>query len=353
MQNITIPTTQPVVSAQTQTTRDNSNEQPAEPFGRVLARQLEDQSRTNETEDSDADQPDTKNIGAALITGTGSDITGGTQLSVPDGSSALPGDRLTALLPGVAAQPPVNRAQSAADAAHPGPVTTAAKGKAAVTILPSGSATTPSVPAAAATAGMGIAPFASALGALDAHDTSKDTAASQAAIPQPGALTQTALQTLATQPVGQSSPVQTTLSTPLFHNAWADEFSQKITWLATQHSQSAELHLNPPQLGPLNVVIQVNGDQATAMFTSPHAAVRDSIEQALPKLREMLADSGIMLGNATVSDQSPREQRAGQSGQQQKTGEWSGGAPPAVSTNTSDGISRSGRRHSGVVDTFA
>ena len=110
-------------------------------------------------------------------------------------------------------------------------------------------------------------------------------------------------------------PVQMTVNTPVNQDKWADEFSQKITWLASSNKdQTAELHLNPPQLGPLDVVIKVSGDQATALFTSPHAAVRDAMEQAMPRLRDMLADNGIMLGNTTVSDQTPRDQ--GQSGTQ-------------------------------------
>ena len=103
-------------------------------------------------------------------------------------------------------------------------------------------------------------------------------------------------------------PAQVTLNAPFAHSAWGNEFNQKITWLATQREQSAELHLNPPQLGALEVAIKINGDQAAAVFTSPHAAVREAIENSLPKLRELLADNGITLGNVTVGDQSAREQ---------------------------------------------
>lgn len=103
-------------------------------------------------------------------------------------------------------------------------------------------------------------------------------------------------------------PAQVTLNTPFAHSAWGNEFNKKITWLATQREQSAELHLNPPQLGALEVAIKINGDQAAAVFTSPHAAVREAIENSLPKLRELLADNGITLGNVTVGDQSAREQ---------------------------------------------
>ena len=143
------------------------------------------------------------------------------------------------------------------------------------------------------------------------------------------------------------------LSTPVTQPAWADEFSQKVTWMATQRNQNAELHLNPPHLGPLDVVLKMNGDQASAIFTSPHAAVRDAIEQALPRLREMLADSGIMLGNAMVSDQTARNN-------QQNSTRTTAGETANLSVNgvTDDGkvqetIITSRSRHNGMVDTFA
>lgn len=148
-----------------------------------------------------------------------------------------------------------------------------------------------------------------------------------------------------------SSPIS--INPPLAHPAWAEAFSQKVTWMATQRYQSAELHLNPPQLGPLEVVITISGDQATARFTSPHAAVRDAIELALPKLREMLADNGIMLGNAMVSDQSSK------TSQENFTGKPQGGARPASLDETGElaplnetRIARASQ-HKGMVDTFA
>ncbi|MDQ3268060.1 MAG: flagellar hook-length control protein FliK, partial [Pseudomonadota bacterium] len=102
---------------------------------------------------------------------------------------------------------------------------------------------------------------------------------------------------------------------------------------------------------PLDVLIKVNGDQATALFTSSHVVVRDAIEQALPKLREMLADNGIMLSNATVSDQPPREQQSKQSGQQHKTEGWQAKMDQAILVGGTQ--VRSGRHHQGLVDTFA
>lgn len=150
------------------------------------------------------------------------------------------------------------------------------------------------------------------------------------------------------------APAQATVATPLSHPKWGDDFNQKITWLATQNEQSAELHLNPPQLGPIDVVLKVSGDQATAFFTSPHAAVRDAVEQALPKLRDMLADSGINLGNASVSDQAPRDQQSAFAQKQAQTGSTSGAVSDNITPVAQQGVrSAAVTRHNGLVDTFA
>lgn len=154
-------------------------------------------------------------------------------------------------------------------------------------------------------------------------------------------------------------PIKTSpaISTPLGTNGWADEFSQKISWISTQQNQVAELHLNPPNLGPLDVVLKITDNQATALFTSPHGAVRDAVENALPKLREILADNGIMLGNTTVSDQPPRD-RSMDGFMNQNSGTTPQHEFPSIASESAglpSATAQTGmvRRHNGMVDTFA
>lgn len=183
------------------------------------------------------------------------------------------------------------------------------------------------------------------------------SSATQGGAPDAAAIAAAAPSGAAVSAVAHSSlPAQISINAPVGQSRWGDEFNQKITWLVNQREQTAELHLNPPQLGPLDVVINVSGDQATAMFTSSHAAVRDAVEQALPRLRDMLADNGITLGNTTVSDQSPRDQQAAwQSGQQSRDGNASGrdGDFSVAGSVTTAAVPAAARRHQGMVDTFA
>lgn len=160
-------------------------------------------------------------------------------------------------------------------------------------------------------------------------------------------------------PANNATPVGTSpaVTTPLGNSGWAEEFSQKISWITTQQSQVAELRLNPPNLGPLDVVLKISDNQATALFTSPHGAVRDAVENALPKLREILADNGIMLGNTTISDQAPRERSLDEFANQgfgSPAQHEAADVEPEVAESPA-GVAQiaPARRHNGMVDTFA
>lgn len=90
--------------------------------------------------------------------------------------------------------------------------------------------------------------------------------------------------------------VRTHLQSP----SWGQDFGNKVVWMAKNDQQSAQININPPQLGPVQITLQINGDQATAIFASPHTEVRQAIEGSLAQLRDMLATAGINLGQADV-----------------------------------------------------
>lgn len=92
--------------------------------------------------------------------------------------------------------------------------------------------------------------------------------------------------------------------------AWGQALGEKVVWMATGTQQSATLTLNPPNLGPLQVVIDVSHDQASANFFAAQPEVRQAIEAALPRLREMMGEAGIQLGQANVSADTPSQHSA-------------------------------------------
>jgi flagellar hook-length control protein FliK len=103
----------------------------------------------------------------------------------------------------------------------------------------------------------------------------------------------------------QQPSVTTVLNAP----NWSHDFGTRVVWLAKNDQQVAQININPPQLGPVQISISLNGDQASATFTSPHPEVRQAIQDSLPQLREMFTTAGITLGQANVGTQLPSQNR--------------------------------------------
>lgn len=100
------------------------------------------------------------------------------------------------------------------------------------------------------------------------------------------------------------SPDQS-LGQPLGQPGWGRELGSRVLWLAKDNQQYAELRLNPPHLGPLEVRISLQQDQgASVSFISNHAVVRSAIESALPQLREMFTDGGFTMLDVNISHHS-------------------------------------------------
>lgn len=119
--------------------------------------------------------------------------------------------------------------------------------------------------------------------------------------------------------------------TPVQQPQWADDVSNRVVWMVKQDIQAADIRLNPPHLGPLEVKISMVQDQVNVSFSTHHTAVREALDSAMPRLREMLTDNGLQLANANVSHRSASDQQGGGShyygsGGQALAGEEDGGA---------------------------
>ena len=136
--------------------------------------------------------------------------------------------------------------------------------------------------------------------------------------------------------------------------AWDQQLGQKVVWMAAGGDQSATLTLNPPDLGPVQVVLTVTNDQADAAFMSAQPEVRQALEAAMPRLREMMSEAGIAFGSATVSAGTPEQQNNGEratSGERRGNGQGGGVSGGEIAIAPAAG-GRS-RPSLSAVDTFA
>jgi flagellar hook-length control protein FliK len=93
---------------------------------------------------------------------------------------------------------------------------------------------------------------------------------------------------------------------------WKQELGERIIWMHSKSMPAAEIRLNPQHLGPISVRIDMQNDQANIAFTAQHAAVREALDAALPKLKEMLNAQQLNLGDVNIAQQSFSDQRSSQ-----------------------------------------
>jgi flagellar hook-length control protein FliK len=145
--------------------------------------------------------------------------------------------------------------------------------------------------------------------------------------------------------------------TPVTSAAWGSDVGNQVSWMVSQRESRAELVLNPPHLGRIEVSITLNGDQASANFVSANPEVRDALHDALPRLREVLADAGVSLGQANIgSGSSSQNGNGAEKGRNSPGDSFSSTALPLLgSTNapTLSGSSPSIARGQGLIDLFA
>ncbi|MDR2689701.1 MAG: flagellar hook-length control protein FliK, partial [Azoarcus sp.] len=152
-----------------------------------------------------------------------------------------------------------------------------------------------------------------------------------------------------------SGTPQLPVQTPAGQRGWAEEIGNRVTWMLGRAQSKAELVLTPPNLGKVEVSINLNGDQTTAQFVASSQAARDALEQSMPRLRELLAQAGINLGQANVDTGEARREHETSSGHSSSNG-GRGGQDSASDDELGQEdthATRWIRQDNGLVNTFA
>jgi flagellar hook-length control protein FliK len=184
-----------------------------------------------------------------------------------------------------------------------------------------------------------VAPIVSATDKLASAKSAPDSASA------------TALQALAASAQTPPAPVHVeTISAPAFTPGWQDETVNKLAQIVLTKNERAELKLNPAELGPVNVRVELKADQVSVQIVAASPETRSALEQSLPQLRDLLASQGITLGQASVHD--------GTAQRDARTDAWpqsraTTSDAPATGTGRSDAVHLVARRPDRLVDIFA
>jgi len=137
---------------------------------------------------------------------------------------------------------------------------------------------------------------------------------------------------------------------------WGDEMGQKIVWLTGRAIQSAEIHLNPADLGPIEVKINVQNEQASVTFHAQNSTVRDMLESNVHRLRDMMESNGVDLAEVSVGSDESGSQYAAKDGDGNETGENGGsdsGPQNDLLGDASDELAQTSSVSNRIVDFYA
>ncbi len=101
-------------------------------------------------------------------------------------------------------------------------------------------------------------------------------------------------------PQGGNQPGSLEITSGLHEPGWGDELGDRVAVHLAQGGRSAELRVNPADLGPVEMRVSIDRDRATVSFVSHDAAVREAIQEAMPRLRDAFSAQGLQLVEARV-----------------------------------------------------
>jgi flagellar hook-length control protein FliK len=135
--------------------------------------------------------------------------------------------------------------------------------------------------------------------------------------------------------------VERTVSVPVHDARWPAAVANEVRWCAQAGIQSATLRLVPDNLGPIELHVDMQDNKVNVSFAANQLDTRTALEQSIPRLRELLAGSGLTLGQAHVQQETRRNSQ------------FAAGSPRVAAGDNPDAEMRTARIAIGLVDEYA
>lgn len=104
-----------------------------------------------------------------------------------------------------------------------------------------------------------------------------------------------------TQAKNNAATLNETIS--IFRKDFAEAVKDKVMVLISQKLQQFDIQLDPPELGNVHVRVNLQNEQAVVNFTVQNQQAKEAFEENLGKLKEMLSEKGVDVGDANVEQQ--------------------------------------------------
>ncbi len=106
----------------------------------------------------------------------------------------------------------------------------------------------------------------------------------------------------------QAGALLNRIEVPVNQPGWSEAVGNRMMMMINGKVQSANIHINPAELGPIEIRVNVNHDHQTSVhIVASNSVVRNAIEDAFPQLKEMFTQNGLSLADANVSQQSSQQ----------------------------------------------
>lgn len=159
-------------------------------------------------------------------------------------------------------------------------------------------------------AAMGAKAAASLLNASsNSNSTGEPAAAGESSFANQLAHAAGTQQTVTGQPRVDQAQASAQLPLQLNREMASDQMAERVQMMMSKNIKNIDIRLDPPELGRMQIRMNMNGDGATVHFTVANQQARDALEHSMPRLREMLAQQGVQLGDTSVQQQSSGQQQ--------------------------------------------
>ncbi len=139
---------------------------------------------------------------------------------------------------------------------------------------------------------------------------------------------------------------------------WDTLLGNRVMWMVGKHMQSASVKITPANMGPIEIKVAVQNDQATVSFVAQHGAVRDALEMAVPRLREMFNEGNLQLVNVDVNQKDAGDQHSLQNFSRQAQQDFDSSGEEGAEQDDGSAVEMEGgpivvTTHDGFLDDYA
>ena len=188
---------------------------------------------------------------------------------------------------------------------------------------------------------------------LDAHATRPTPSSGELAAQQEQNY-QNTLDKLTTNTV-QTQKSITALQTEtiaIYRKDFADAVKDKVMVMINQKIQQVDIQLDPPEMGNIHVRVNLQNEQAAVQFIVQNQQAKDALEQNIGKLRDMLAENGVDVGDANIEQRQAQEQNGNAFNGQRANGS-NGGVSDGTSNEVEHTVVNLAKASSAGVDYYA